>query len=105
MWAVVMFDVPTLTKKDKSQYRAFRDALLSCGMVMLQYSVYVRFFPKGMSSKPLITVVEGMLPVEGRVTVLLVSDREYTSAFRFVGDRYLEKHGEDPDAPEQLTIF
>jgi CRISPR-associated endonuclease Cas2 len=72
---------------------------------MLQFSVYVRFLPKGVSAKGLVQSIESYLPDDGRVTVFLMSDSEYSSAFRFVGNDYLENYGSDPDEPDILTLF
>lgn len=105
VWAVAMFDVPTTTAESRSEYQVLRGAMLQMGMFMLQYSVYARFLPTGVSASLLVAAIEEACPTEGRVTVFLISDREYSRAFRFIGGSYAENHGPDPTAPEQLTIF
>ena len=39
MWIVVMFDLPTVSKKENHDYAAFRKSLDRDGFVMHQYSV------------------------------------------------------------------
>ena len=43
MWLFVMFDLPTVTKKDKHISALFRKNLEKDGFTMHQYSVYIRF--------------------------------------------------------------
>lgn len=105
MWAVAMFDVPTGSSKARHEYQKLRNTLLDMGMLMSQYSVYVQHLPQGRSSKPLIDAIKAVVPSDGRVTVFLMSDREYSYAFRFVGDEYGKLSGGDPDTPDILTLF
>lgn len=105
VWAVAMFDVPTTTAVSRAEYQILRGAMLQMGMFMLQFSVYARYMPSGVSASLLVAAIEEACPSEGRVTVFLISDREYSRAFRFIGEGYAENRGPDPSAPEQLTIF
>lgn len=43
MWLMVMFDLPTETKKQRDAYHHFREGLLDDGFMQIQYSIYVRF--------------------------------------------------------------
>ena len=42
MWVLVLFDLPTDTKKDKKAYADFRKNLQKDGFTMFQFSIYVR---------------------------------------------------------------
>lgn len=42
MWVLVLFDLPTETKKDKKAYAEFRKNLQKDGFTMFQFSIYVR---------------------------------------------------------------
>ncbi len=42
MRMLVFFDLPTLTKEDKRNYRQFRKLLIKNGFIMLQESVYCK---------------------------------------------------------------
>ena len=44
MWLVVMFDLPTKTKKDRKCYRWLSGYIDSEAYVRLQYSVYAKVF-------------------------------------------------------------
>ena len=45
MWVLVLFDLPTETKKDKKAYTNFRKNLQKDGFTMFQFSIYVRHCP------------------------------------------------------------
>lgn len=101
MWAVVMFDLPTKTKKQRHEYTEFRKGLRQLGLGMMQYSVYARYYPLGQSHKHLLTYLETRCPPGGKVTLLLISDTAWAKAFRFSGDGYKP----DPEPPDQLMLF
>ena len=42
MWILVLFDLPTETKKDKKAYTDFHKNLQKDGFTMFQFSIYVR---------------------------------------------------------------
>lgn len=49
MRVLVMFDMPTTSKKDRQNYAKFRTRLIADGFMMLQFSVYMRIC-KGIAS-------------------------------------------------------
>ena len=46
MWVLVLFDLPTETKKEKKAYADFRKNLQKDGFTMFQFSIYVRHCAK-----------------------------------------------------------
>ena len=42
MWVLVLFDLPTETKKEKKAYSDFRKNLQRDGFTMFQFSIYLR---------------------------------------------------------------
>ena len=42
MWVLVLFDLPTETKKDRKVYTDFRKNLQKDGFTMFQFSIYLR---------------------------------------------------------------
>ena len=45
MWTLVMYDLPTETKKERKAAANFRKELLKDGFSMFQFSMYVRHSP------------------------------------------------------------
>ena len=42
MWILIMFDLPTETKKQRKAATDFRKSLIADGFTMFQFSIYVR---------------------------------------------------------------
>ena len=42
MWLLVLFDLPTETKRDRKASADFRKKLIRDGFTMFQFSIYVR---------------------------------------------------------------
>ena len=45
MWILVFFDLPTDTKKERKAAAEFRKQLISDGVIMFQFSIYMRHCP------------------------------------------------------------
>ena len=58
MWVLVLFDLPTDTKKDKKAYADFRKNLQKDGFTMFQFSIYVRHCASSENA-------DGKLPILG----------------------------------------
>lgn len=101
MWCLVMFDLPVQTKAQRREATAFRNFLLDCGFWMVQFSVYVKYWPTGGQDMADIRAIKSSLPAGGQVRIIGVTDRQWATGLRF------EKHQkEKPEgAPEQLMIF
>lgn len=85
MRMLVLFDLPTVTKANRKNASRFRGFLLKDGYVMLQLSVYSRIC-KGQDdvdkhAKRLKTVI----PSDGSVRLLTVTEKQYTSMEILVG--------------------
>ena len=101
MWIYVMFDLPTNTKGQRKAAGAFRRDLLKDGFQMLQFSVYIRPCVGEENVQVHIKRIQAMVPAEGIVTVLKVTDRQFSDTRTFVG----RKTTPPPPAPLQLELF
>ncbi|MEW6358394.1 MAG: CRISPR-associated endonuclease Cas2 [Planctomycetota bacterium] len=101
MWLFTMFDLPVDTKAARREYTRFRKALLAEGFSMLQYSVYARYCPSEESSEAHRRRVQAVLPPDGQVRLLGVTDRQFGKMEVFFGKN--RKPVEDP--PVQLMLF
>jgi len=101
MWIMVLFDLPTETKKDKKAYTDFRKALLKDGFQMFQFSIYVRHC----SSRENMLVherrVKSALPERGLVGIMHITDKQFGDIELF--DCRAEKKANPP--PQQLELF
>ncbi len=101
MWIVVMFDLPTDTKKARRAYTDFRFSLLDDGFTMMQYSVYSRHCPSQENANVHIKRVERNVPPDGEVRILTVTDKQFEKMRIFWGK--LRKPAEN--VPNQLEFF
>ena len=77
MRLIVMFDLPTLTAKDRQMYRKFRTHLLKTGFLMLQESVYCRMVLNKTNVDQLMAQLKANRPPEGIVMVLTITEKQF----------------------------
>lgn len=101
MWHLVIFDLPVGTKPQRREATRFRKLLVDLGWTMEQFSVYVRYAPTGMSVVPEVSRMRSLVPAQGKVEIISVSDRQWSKAIRF----FNSSPEEPPDPPSLVTLF
>jgi len=101
MWIFAMFDLPTVTKKERDAAMRFRKNLTKDGFTRMQYSVYIRHCPSSESAEAYIRRIERYLPDYGLVSILRVTDKQFANILHF----YRSKPHPGPETPVQLAIF
>lgn len=101
MWVLVLFDLPTETKKDKKAYSTFRKNLIKDGFTMFQFSIYIRHCASAENAAVHIKRVKSFLPEYGQVGIFCITDKQFEAIELF--------HGKKPQAPiaygQQLELF
>lgn len=87
MRVLCMFDLPVETDEEKRAYRIFRKNLIKEGFIMIQYSVYVRVCPNRDYARRLETRIQKLVPLEGNVRLLCVTEKQYADMKLVVGSR------------------
>lgn len=101
MWVIVMFDLPTDTKKARHDYSRFRKFLLEDGFQKMQFSIYSRHCPSQENSDVHTGRVESRLPPEGEVRIITITDKQFERMEIFLG-----KLRRPPErTPSQLQLF
>ncbi|MDE6095143.1 MAG: CRISPR-associated endonuclease Cas2 [Muribaculaceae bacterium] len=101
MWILVMFDLPTETKIQRKLASDFRKYLLKDGFTMFQFSIYVRNCASRENTKVHIERIKNMIPEEGKVCIITITERQFHEILTFEGKRRSTKL---PDAI-QLELF
>jgi len=101
MWIMVLFDLPTETKRDKKNYTEFRKNMLKDGFTMFQFSAYLRHCPSRENAEVHIKRLQKNLPPAGHVGILTITDKQFGMMQIFYGKEEKEK----PDIPQQLELF
>ena len=101
MWLFVFFDLPVTTKKERKAATQFRKLIMNDGFSMMQYSVYIRHCGSYESAEMHIKRVKTFVPESGSVSILRVTDKQYSEIVNFYG----KKNKSLPSAPKQLELF
>jgi CRISPR-associated protein Cas2 len=101
VWLFTMFDLPVDTKPARKHYAQFRADLRKQGFMMIQFSVYARYFATEESSEPCRKHVQAHLPPDGHVRLMTVTDKQFAKMQVFFG----RKRANVEAAPRQLALF
>lgn len=95
-----MFDLPTSTKIERKSATAFRTLLLKSGFQMLQFSVYIKNVLDQAKVERLVLEVVSEIPKDGRVDILVITDKQYEKIFTYYGTQKFARKN-----PSHLTLF
>ena len=101
MWVLVLFDLPTDTKKDRKEYALFRKKLLMDGFTMFQFSIYLRHCPSAENADVHIARVKKWMPPFGKIGILRITDKQFGKMELFLGSEIAER----PPVEQQLELF
>lgn len=101
MWVLVLFDLPTDTKKDRKAYTLFRKKLLDDGFQMFQFSIYMRHCPSRENADVHIKRVKSFLPAKGHVGIFQFTDKQFSMI-----ELFYCREAKVPASPvQQLEMF
>ncbi len=101
MWLLVLFDLPTETKKDKKAYALFRKNLIKDVFTMFQFSIYIRHCASMENAEVHKKRVKSFLPEFGKVGIICITDKQFGNIELFYGSK-----PQQPNAPgQQLELF
>lgn len=101
MWTLVMYDLPTETKKERKAAAKFRKELLTDGFSMFQFSMYVRHSASSENADVHSKRVKKLLPEHGKIGILQITDKQFGEMEIFYGTKQVEL----PPVPQQLELF
>ena len=101
MWVLVLFDLPTETKKDRKRYSEFRKKLLRDGFTMFQFSIYVRHCASKENADVHIKRVKSFLPDFGKIGIMCITDKQFGEIELFYGKKPTEVNSPG----QQLELF
>ena len=101
MWVMVLFDLPTETKKDRAAAAKFRKTLLEDGFTMFQFSIYVRHCPSKENADVHIKRVKNAMPEHGKVGMFCITDKQFGEVEIF----YCRKPEQQKGCTQQLELF
>lgn len=102
MRVLVMFDLPTKTKKDRQIGTKFRNNLIRLGFFMMQFSVYMRICKGSASAKAAINNVRKFVPPRGSIRCLIITEKQFDSMEILLGS---ESFNEQMNNQKNFTLF
>ncbi len=97
MRVLVMFDMPTYTKKERKLYAKFRKYL-----IMLQYSVYMRICKGVISANHHLDKISLIVPPKGHIRGLILTEKQFDNMRLLLGK---PNDNQKANEPKQLTLF
>lgn len=77
MWVLVLFDLPTETKRERKAYADFRKKILKDGFTMFQFSIYMRHCASRENADVHIKRVKSFLPEYGDIGIMCITDKQF----------------------------
>ena len=87
MWVLVLFDLPTETKKDKKAYADFRKNLQRDGFTMFQFSIYIRHCASKENMIVHMNRIKKIIPYKGKVGMISITDKQFSEMQIFIGKK------------------
>lgn len=101
LWILVLFDLPTETKKEKQIAGRFRKDIMKDGFAMFQFSIYLRHCSSRENADVHIKRVKKALPEKGHVGIITITDKQFGMMELYYG----KKEKPLPNTPQQLELF
>lgn len=87
MRLILLFDLPMVSKKEIRIYNKFRKHLIKNGYIMMQFSVYCKLFANREAAIKHIDMLKRMVPKEGQIRLMLVTEKQYSKIEVIVGGK------------------
>ena len=84
---LVLFDLPTETKKERQIAARFRKDIMKDGFAMFQFSIYLRHCSSPENADVHIKRVKKALPVKGHVGIITITDKQFGMMELFLRER------------------
>lgn len=101
MWVMVLYDLPTETKAMRKAANLFRKRLEDDGFALFQFSIYLRHCPSRENANVHIQRVKSILPKEGKVAIMCITDKQFGNIELFQA----RNKKEPPPTFQQLELF
>lgn len=84
-WAIALFDLPTKTPPQRKAANKFRHQLLDDGYLMIQLSVYARWYPNLDTANKAAAMIGDRTPPKGKVDIIFITEKQHRRIATFHG--------------------
>ena len=82
----MLFDLPSVTKREKRNYILLRKKLLDDGFIMVQFSIYSRFCRNQQDAEKHIERIVQTAPKDGSIRILCITEKQFEDMIIVIGD-------------------
>ena len=86
MRSILMFDLPTLTGKQRRDYRQFVKLIKKIGFIMFQESIYVKLSVNEANVKSSLEIIKKAVPKDGMISMMTVTEKQFSSMEMILGE-------------------
>lgn len=86
MRVLVMFDLPSVTRDEKKEYRKFRRFLIKSGFIMMQESIYTKLTLNQNQSASIEKLIYLNKPKKGLVQMLTITEKQFAKIRYIIGE-------------------
>ena len=86
MRTMLFFDLPTITSKNKKDYRHFVKKLINLGFYRLQESVFVKMSIDNAASENTINNVKAIVPPDGNIFCITITEKQFSEMEVLLGE-------------------
>lgn len=79
MRVLVFFDLPTLTTKDRREYRRFRKFLINEGFIMIQESIYSKIALNSTTANLIKNKIKKNKVKSGLIQMMIITEKQYAA--------------------------
>lgn len=79
MRVIVFFDLPTLTTRDRKEYRRFRRFLINEGFIMMQESIYSKIALNSTTANLVKSKVKKNKVNGGLIQMMVITEKQYAA--------------------------
>lgn len=79
MRVIVFFDLPTLTTRDRQEYRRFRKFLINEGFIMMQESIYSKIALNNTTASLIKNKVKKNKVKGGLIQMMVITEKQYAA--------------------------
>jgi CRISPR-associated protein Cas2 len=86
MRTILFFDLPTITSKNKKDYRHFVKKLINLGFYRLQESVFVKMSIDNAASENAVNNVKTIIPPNGNIFCITITEKQFAEMKVLLGE-------------------
>ncbi len=86
MRVICIFDLPSVSHRDRKDYYRFRKALIKDGFYMLQESMYCKMVLNYSVAQSVVKRIHSISPGKGIIQVMIITEKQFSDIILITGE-------------------